>query len=232
VSHHRVRLSALVDGELDHEVRDRLLAHLAQCDECRAAVENERRVKALLGGLSDARPAEDFTARLRQIALPPEFPPDFPPEPLPGSLPGSLAPPPAERRAPEPVHARVTRPSARMPRSPVPAGPLRPYHHPAAWTLPGGSGRPAGSRPGARGTRPLVVGFAGAASFAGMALVTAFTVGGQPPPTEADVKPPIERYTVQHSNRAVELPWSDPGAVTASFNEGRFGSAVFGSGRR
>lgn len=219
MSHDRVRLSALVDGELDHEVRDRLLAHLAQCDECRNAVEDERRVKALLNGLTDAGPTDDFTARLRGIAIPVE---DLVRDPF-----------------PPPAHVRATRPSARGRRRsqvPVPAGAPHPYHHPAAWTLPAAAARPGGSRTGGRSTRPLVVGFAGAASFAGMALVTAFTVGGQPAPPEADVKPPIERYTVQHSNRAVELPWSDPGAVTASFNEGRFGRAVFssgfGSGRR
>lgn len=222
MSHDRARLSALVDGELDHAARDRLLAHLAQCDECRAAVDEERRVKALLGGLSEAGPSEDFTARLRQIAAAPEPTP----EPI-----SELAPQPLS--LPEPAHPRVTRPNARPShRSPVPAGPLRPYHHPAAWSLPAGSGRASGARAGGRGTRPLVVGFAGAASFAGMALVTAFTVGGEPAPTQADVKPPIERYTVQHSNRAVELPWSDPGAVTASFNDGRFGSTAFGPGRR
>ncbi|MET7613373.1 zf-HC2 domain-containing protein, partial [Streptomyces seoulensis] len=30
------RLSALVDGELGHESRDRVLAHLATCCRCRA----------------------------------------------------------------------------------------------------------------------------------------------------------------------------------------------------
>lgn len=53
MTHETDRLSALVDGELDHDARDRLLAHLTRCDRCRAVVEEERAVKAMLRGLPD-----------------------------------------------------------------------------------------------------------------------------------------------------------------------------------
>ena len=46
------RLTALIDGELDHGTRERMLGHLAQCDECRAEADAERRVKARLGAMA------------------------------------------------------------------------------------------------------------------------------------------------------------------------------------
>ena len=35
MSHLGQRLSALIDGELNHTQRERVLAHLAQCEPCR-----------------------------------------------------------------------------------------------------------------------------------------------------------------------------------------------------
>ena len=40
------RLAALVDGELSHDDRDRALAHIAGCAQCRSLVESERALKA------------------------------------------------------------------------------------------------------------------------------------------------------------------------------------------
>jgi anti-sigma factor RsiW len=45
--------AALVDGELDHDARDRVLAHLAHCAPCRAEVDDQRRAKAVLSALDD-----------------------------------------------------------------------------------------------------------------------------------------------------------------------------------
>ncbi|MGH8894941.1 MAG: zf-HC2 domain-containing protein, partial [Actinomycetes bacterium] len=42
------RIAALVDGELDHRARDRALAHVAHCADCRAALDDQRTVKDLL----------------------------------------------------------------------------------------------------------------------------------------------------------------------------------------
>jgi anti-sigma factor (TIGR02949 family) len=46
------RLTALIDGELDHSTRDRMLGHLAQCDDCRREADAERQVKTQLAALS------------------------------------------------------------------------------------------------------------------------------------------------------------------------------------
>ncbi|MFF2195605.1 zf-HC2 domain-containing protein [Streptomyces sp. NPDC058157] len=41
------RLAALVDGELKHDARERVLAHLATCAKCKAEADAQRRVKSL-----------------------------------------------------------------------------------------------------------------------------------------------------------------------------------------
>lgn len=41
------RLAALVDGELSHDARERVLAHLATCPKCKAEADAQRRLKAL-----------------------------------------------------------------------------------------------------------------------------------------------------------------------------------------
>jgi anti-sigma factor RsiW len=59
--------AALAGGELSHDARDRALAHLAGCDECRAEVDAQRRLRALLGAQPDPVPAPELLARLRGI---------------------------------------------------------------------------------------------------------------------------------------------------------------------
>ncbi|WP_395512004.1 zf-HC2 domain-containing protein [Streptomyces racemochromogenes] len=41
------RLAALVDGELEHDARERVLAHLATCAKCKAEADAQRRLKTL-----------------------------------------------------------------------------------------------------------------------------------------------------------------------------------------
>ncbi|MBT2471391.1 zf-HC2 domain-containing protein [Streptomyces sp. ISL-66] len=41
------RLAALVDGELGHDARERVLAHLATCPKCKAEADAQRRLKTL-----------------------------------------------------------------------------------------------------------------------------------------------------------------------------------------
>jgi anti-sigma factor RsiW len=313
VSHDRARLSALVDGELDHDARERVLAHLAQCDECRAVVETERRVKALLSGMPEAAPGGDFLARLNSLSDPNTEPLAEPPAPAKRRIVGRGRAAGSKRSAPmqptqptqptqpwqpnaqaggqqvatlrlplplagahqadadagttvgEPeadaLETGVRRPAAfhlgllrigeqragagagglsegdlssRMLNAGEPvarssrgrfSGPsrpaaTRPFGYPDLY----GSRRPGRLRSGrlrsSRFGRRFTVGVAGAASIAGMALVTAFTVGGAGAPT-ADVKvvPPIQRYTVQHADSAVNLPYSDPGAATATIGD-------------
>jgi anti-sigma factor RsiW len=71
VTHLGELAAALVDGELDHASRERAQRHLAHCDTCRAEVEAQRRLKAVLGGLAGTpRPAPDLTARLLALPVP------------------------------------------------------------------------------------------------------------------------------------------------------------------
>jgi anti-sigma factor RsiW len=59
------RLSALVDGELDGAELDRVHAHLAGCETCRAEAADLRALKQKLRGLTAGAPAEaDMTRRL------------------------------------------------------------------------------------------------------------------------------------------------------------------------
>lgn len=60
--------AALVDNELCHDDRDRALAHITHCAECRAEVEAQRRLKALLANQSDPEVSAGLNARLLDIA--------------------------------------------------------------------------------------------------------------------------------------------------------------------
>jgi anti-sigma factor RsiW len=70
VSHLGDRVSALVDGQLGHDERDRLLAHVARCAACHAEVESARALKARLAGLGSPEPSASLTARLHAMAEP------------------------------------------------------------------------------------------------------------------------------------------------------------------
>lgn len=61
------RLSALVDGELGHEARDRVLAHLATCAKCKAEADEQRRLKNVFAEAAPPPPSESFLARLQML---------------------------------------------------------------------------------------------------------------------------------------------------------------------
>jgi hypothetical protein len=61
------RLAALVDGELSHDDRDRALAHIAGCAQCRSLVESERALKGQLGAMAMPEPSARLMAALFQI---------------------------------------------------------------------------------------------------------------------------------------------------------------------
>lgn len=61
--------AALVDGELGHDARDRALAHLAGCDECRAEVAGQRRLKARIARLAEIGAALPVSLGSRLDAL-------------------------------------------------------------------------------------------------------------------------------------------------------------------
>lgn len=304
MNHPRARLSALVDGELDHDDRDRVLAHLTQCDECRAVVDTERRVKALLSGMPEPAPSENFLAALSGLAevreaeaggagansagpgaaeagggeaggavarrvgtsgagadsadgarsTMPQIAAEGSPLAAAGTAPGPAQPQtgqpqtgqpqtgqpwtggPSPRRlagvglstgtdalsapvalgfgslppdlAEAPVGpARSGRSSLRRRSRPAP---LRPRGHPDH------NRRPRGL---VARTRRLPIGLAGAASLAGMALVTAFVIGGQPTAPEQPARAPVERFTIEHAVNVSELPLSDRGATAALLDD-------------
>jgi hypothetical protein len=77
------RLGALVDGELAHDDRDRALAHLAGCVQCRTLVEAERALKSRLEAMPMPEPSARLMAALFQIPQseqPPQPPASPPPQ--------------------------------------------------------------------------------------------------------------------------------------------------------
>ncbi|MDX3384863.1 zf-HC2 domain-containing protein [Streptomyces niveiscabiei] len=61
------RLSALVDGELGHDARERVLAHVATCAQCKAEVDAQRRLKGVFSEVAPPTPSESFLARLQGL---------------------------------------------------------------------------------------------------------------------------------------------------------------------
>ncbi|MCH0540067.1 zf-HC2 domain-containing protein [Streptomyces sp. MUM 203J] len=69
------RLAALVDGELGHDARERVLAHLATCARCKAEADAQRRLKSVFAQAAPPPPSEGFLARLQGL---PGMPPGSP----------------------------------------------------------------------------------------------------------------------------------------------------------
>jgi hypothetical protein len=111
VSHLGDRIAALVDGELSHDARDRTLAHLASCPECRAEAETARRSKSLLAHLDTPTPSPDLVRSLLALAEPgPPLPPtrhSFPGAGRPAALTGPA------RRRPAGTMSEARRPTGR-----------------------------------------------------------------------------------------------------------------------
>lgn len=61
------RLAALVDGELGHDARERVLAHLATCAKCKAEADAQRRLKSVFAEAAPPSPSEGFLARLQGL---------------------------------------------------------------------------------------------------------------------------------------------------------------------
>ena len=188
------RLTALVDGELGHEERDRALAHLAGCAQCRDEVAALRRLKGRLRDLSgspvadeagdlpsDDLPSDDFLSRLRSL------PASAGPPASDGVSPGPPAGPPARHSAPP------LRSSPRPARTP----PARPRDN-----------RPAGHA-GVLKAQPrrryLVVG--AATLFLGLGSASYAAGGRQEAPS---VTPAFDRFSVEHALTSGDAPLTDP----------------------
>ncbi|MFP3988104.1 zf-HC2 domain-containing protein [Streptomyces sp. E11-3] len=61
------RLAALVDGELGHDSRERVLAHLATCPKCKAEADAQRRLKTYFASTAPPGPSASFLARLQGL---------------------------------------------------------------------------------------------------------------------------------------------------------------------
>lgn len=61
------RLAALVDGELSHDVRERVLSHLATCAKCKAEADAQRRLKNVFSTTAPPPPSEGLLARLQGL---------------------------------------------------------------------------------------------------------------------------------------------------------------------
>jgi anti-sigma factor RsiW len=68
VSHLGHRLSALIDGELDGDERDRVLVHLARCEPCRGEAVALRTLKRRMNALGEAAADSALTMRLMGLA--------------------------------------------------------------------------------------------------------------------------------------------------------------------
>ncbi|KAB7852361.1 zf-HC2 domain-containing protein [Streptomyces mobaraensis] len=69
------RLAALVDGELGHDARERVLAHLATCWTCKAEADAQRRLKSVFAEAAPPQLSEGLLARLQSL---PAMGPDGP----------------------------------------------------------------------------------------------------------------------------------------------------------
>ncbi|MGP9018767.1 anti-sigma factor family protein [Streptomyces sp. BR1] len=61
------RLAALVDGELGHDARERVLSHLATCPKCKAEADAQRRLKNVFAQTAPPPPSEGLLARLQGL---------------------------------------------------------------------------------------------------------------------------------------------------------------------
>jgi hypothetical protein len=68
VKHLGERLSAFVDGELGHQQRERVLAHLARCEPCRCEATALRLLKQRMHALGEATADTSLTDRLIAVA--------------------------------------------------------------------------------------------------------------------------------------------------------------------
>ncbi|TQK52076.1 putative zinc finger protein [Streptomyces sp. SLBN-118] len=160
------RLAALVDGELKHDVRDRVLAHLATCPKCKAEADAQRRLKNVFAHTAPPPPSEGLLARLQGLPAGPGGD-DDPGGPFDG---GRIAESVFGALNPSPEADRDSRTSRTQPFGYVPTG----AH---ATVLPGRSGgfrihdvgRPEAERSPWRGRR-FAFAAASAVSFAAIAL--------------------------------------------------------------
>lgn len=107
------RVAALVDGELSHQARERALAHVAHCADCRAELATQRAAKELLLSAATPQPDPHVIESLHALAAPGgPLPPRARTMPQ-GPVVPDLPPP---GRTPRGVRTDSRRPGGRRPR--------------------------------------------------------------------------------------------------------------------
>jgi hypothetical protein len=176
-------VSALVDDQLSHDERDRALAHVTHCEQCRVEMEQERETKAALRRLPTVEPSAGLVQSLLAMAEPGG---PLPPQRRP--FPGAATP------------AAGWRPRDSGPRTGRPVG------------TPGSSRRPRiGPAPERARLQLAAAGVlsAGALTLV-LASLGAPTVTA-PAPTA--VVPPVQTFTVEHARSTGALPFVEPASV-------------------
>ncbi|MFG2005871.1 anti-sigma factor family protein [Spirillospora sp. NPDC048911] len=228
------RLTALVDGELGHEERDRALAHLARCERCRAEADALRRLKGRLRGLADLPlierdeelPSGDLMSRLRAMGastgtgtgVGPGASTGLPGEQATGEhasgerVPGDEAPEgavPAPGR-PSPARPPLQRHAGSRERSPLSSRPRdnRPVGRAAASRMAGrGVSIGAGAGLVHRAPRRRYLAVGAATLFLGLGTASYVAGGEREAPA---VTPAFDRFAVEHALTSGDVPLTDP----------------------
>ncbi|HKE52205.1 MAG TPA: zf-HC2 domain-containing protein [Actinomycetes bacterium] len=201
MTHLGERISALVDGELDHAERDRMLGHVTDCQPCRSELDALRKIKARLARSTGPEMTSILLDKLLAMAEPGG---PLPPARRPVAGPSyPIAPPPrnaATDASGRPVAAR-----------PGSTGPGRPHR-----------------RGGRR--RYVYLTSASALSVSLIALGTAFAAGDAGRGGGPLVNPPVDTFQVEHAQTTGGVPFTDP-ASTVIFGGGSGQSGFeFGTG--
>ncbi|NDL59730.1 zf-HC2 domain-containing protein [Phytoactinopolyspora mesophila] len=182
------RVSDLVDDRLDHEERDRALAHLASCHHCREAVDLERYAKGVMTSLPDAEMPEQLMSKLVALAEPA------------GLLPRDDVPADAQIHVAPWGPDRSMRPGAAHRHS---SGTGHEHRH----------SRTKFVDKHRRGVRAA----AGGMVSTGALLVLLASLGAPAntsrDQTPATVVPPMEEFTLEHARSTGGLPFSEPASI-------------------
>lgn len=187
MSHLNEQLSALVDGELTGTELDRVNAHLAACEQCRAEAAALRLLKRELRGLAATRPSPELTRRLLAMAGP-----------------GGPVPPRRQAGVRGPRPAFRTYPGRTAPSRPYPGrtGPGRSDF--ALWTRPVPHS-PAAVWPRRKRGRYLVLGALSFVLTLGIAAA-ALALGGSGLRTGTRMTPQMELFSIEHAFVGGSIP--------------------------
>ncbi len=214
-SHLGAFTSALVDGELRHEQREQVLAHLAHCAPCRHQVDAERRFKTDLRALPPAPVPVALADRLLLLSREAEPGAPTPTYGLAGRLlsPGSA--PSLFRLSPHVLASR----SVHRSRSGRPPSAGRPAHAAAMGRPRAVGGHRSAAGPGARGLgrRPGLRRSAVGGALLAMGLGGTLALGGPPSRgPSAPVNPTSPAFVVDYTSSTPSAPFSDPDIMVAS----------------